>query len=125
MDRGFLVLVDATTPRHLGDGGMIARTLVLVMALCTSAQAHEWYPLSCCSDRDCWPMGAAADAREPDPTFTPAGWRLHDGIVVPFAATRASPDGRFHVCRMGGAPRGSVVSPSGQAPCLFAPPQGS
>lgn len=29
--------------------------------------AHSWYPYDCCSDRDCWPMGLDADAREPDP----------------------------------------------------------
>ncbi|MFC5423951.1 hypothetical protein ACFPOB_31015 [Bosea eneae] len=85
------------------------------------ARAHSFYPWECCHDRDCWPMGVDADAREPEPVETAAGWRLHDGIVIPFAETRPSPDGRFHVCRGGGRLEGPVIAPSGRKPCLWAP----
>jgi hypothetical protein len=85
------------------------------------ARAHSFYPWECCSSQDCWPMGLDADAREPDPVETRAGWRLADGIVIPFALTRKSPDGRFHVCRRGGAADGAVIQPSERPICLWAP----
>jgi hypothetical protein len=97
--------------------------VILLAALCwlTPAQAHSFYPYECCHDRDCWPMGLDADAREPEPVETATGWRLHDGIVIPFSETRPSPDGRFHVCRGGGWLEGPVIAPSGRKPCLWAP----
>lgn len=91
------------------------------LALRTPAWAHSFYPWECCHDQDCWPMGLDADAREPEPTATATGWRLHDGIVIPFSETRPSPDGRFHVCRGGGRLLGPVIAPSGRKPCLWAP----
>jgi hypothetical protein len=87
----------------------------------TSARAHSFYPYECCSDQDCWPMGKGE--REPDPVLTPQGWRLHDGEIVAFAEARPSPDGRFHVCRRGGAAEGAVIRPG--RPCLWVPAQGS
>ena len=66
-------------------------------------------------------MGVDADAREPEPAPTAAGWRLHDGIVIPFSETRPSPDGRFHVCRERGRLLGPVIAPPGRKPCLWAP----
>lgn len=95
---------------------------VIAVASCAApARAHSFYPYECCSDQDCWPMGKGE--REPDPVLTPQGWRLHDGEIVAFAETRPSPDGRFHVCRRGGAAEGAVIRPG--RPCLWAPPQGS
>lgn len=85
------------------------------------ARAHSFYPYECCSDQDCWPMGKGE--REPDPVLTPQGWKLFDGEIVGFAETRPSPDGRFHVCRRGGAAEGAVIRPG--RPCLWVPPQGS
>lgn len=91
-----------------------------LLALGATASAHSWYPADCCSDRDCWPMGQDADASEPDPVIVPGGYRTHDGIFVPQAQTRPSRDGRFHVCRYGGDPKGGVISmPKGV--CLFVP----
>lgn len=102
--------------------------LVVPLAILWSvspACAHSFYPYECCSDRDCWPTGAGADAREPDPVAGPGGWRLFDGTIVPYAATRPSPDGRFHVCRSGGALKGALIAPGGRPPCLWVPPNGS
>ena len=82
---------------------------------------HSWYPYDCCSDRDCWPMGLDADAREPDPSIVPGGYRTHDGVFVAEMSTRASKDGRFHVCRAGGTLKGVVISPSESPVCLFVP----
>jgi hypothetical protein len=85
------------------------------------ARAHSFYPHECCHDRDCWPMGEDADAREPEPKATPQGWLRHDGAVVAYAAARPSPDGRFHVCRHAGSATGSVIRPEGRPVCLFCP----
>lgn len=97
--------------------------LSLALALAAGApetRAHSWYPHDCCSDRDCWPMGEDRDAKEPEPTIVPGGYRTHDGIFVPESQTRPSKDGRFHVCRYGGVPGASVISTS-KGICLFVP----
>jgi hypothetical protein len=116
-----------TMARDPGVPAFLAILAVLVIiglvALGTSGRAHSFYPLECCSDRDCWPMGDAADAREPAPVVTSAGWKLSDGSIVPFNQARASPDGRFHVCRQSGASTGSVIRPEGRPVCLFTPQQ--
>lgn len=86
-----------------------------------SAYAHGWYPYDCCSDRDCWPMGEDADAREPDPQIVPGGYRLRDGTFVAQRDTRPSRDGRFHICRQGGRASGEVIAPIDKPVCLFVP----
>lgn len=92
-----------------------------LLALAPAASAHGWYPYDCCSDRDCWPMGEDADAREPDPQIVPGGYRTHDGIFVAQRDTRPSRDGRFHhVCRYGGARESGVIS-TAKGVCLFVP----
>lgn len=66
----------------------------LFLALAIHASAHEWYPLECCSSRDCH----VADK---------AYWK--NGIMVVEVGTdvieigksvqwRQSPDGQYHVC---------------------------
>lgn len=83
--------------------------------------AHSWYPYDCCSDRDCWPMGLDSDAREPDPSIVPGGYLTYDGVFVPESATRASLDGRYHICRRGGTLTGTVIAPAQKPFCLFVP----
>lgn len=83
--------------------------------------AHSWYPYDCCSDRDCWPMGADADAKEPDPRIVPGGYLTHDGHFMAQRDTRPSRDGRFHTCRAGGSLTGKLITPSGGPFCLFVP----
>jgi hypothetical protein len=92
-----------------------------LLALAPAASAHGWYPYDCCSDRDCWPMGEDADAREPDPQMVPGGYRTADGVFVAEAQTRASRDGRFHICRSGGLAKGSLIAPAQKPACLFVP----
>ena len=75
-----------------------------------SASAHDWYPIECCSDKDCAPM---AEADTPKP-LDGGDWLLTTGELVPRAKVKWSPDGLFHLCR---SP--SVIY------CLFIPPQGS
>ena len=100
---------------------MAARLLGLFVLLVfiMPALAHSFYPWECCSNTDCWPTGA--DGREPDPVFTPRGWKLADGVIVPFDQARPSPDGKFHVCRRGGQADGALIVPDKKLPCLWAP----
>ncbi len=91
------------TPRLADLAVKIGLAVVLLALAVVSARAHEWYPLACCNTADCYEIGEPG-AREPAPTYTPQGWRLHDGVVVPFSKARVSPDGKFHVCRWGGKP---------------------
>jgi hypothetical protein len=100
---------------------LIVSTTIGFFAAIEAARSHSFYSWECCHDRDCWPTGGERDAKEPDPTYTSAGWRFHDGVIVPFDKTRASPDGRFHVCRQGAALTGAVIRPRGKTPCVWAP----
>lgn len=104
---------------------LVLAAAALLSAWLSPARAHSFYPYECCSDRDCWPMGATPDAREPDPVAVSGGWRLFDGAIVPYAVVRPSPDGRFHVCRSGGALDGALITPAGRPACLWVPPTGS
>lgn len=103
---------------------ILAGVTVLMFWL-SPARAHSFYPWECCSSQDCWPTGKDADAREPDPIGTDSGWLLQDGTIVPYAAARQSPDGRFHVCRRGATLSGQLITPYSQPPCLWAPVPGS
>ena len=104
-------------------GGILAVIAGLVLVSCTAARAHEWYPLACCNQADCCETGEGK--REPDPVYTPQGWQLHDGVIVPFNKARVSPDGRFHVCRYGGKPTSALIAPTNEPPCVWAPGFGS
>jgi hypothetical protein len=86
--------------------------LALVIAAASNAPAHEWYPLPCCSDKDCH---ALLEERGETVAETIAGWRLWDGRTIPHELTRFSPDGRFHLCE----------TPSKGVICLFAPQETS
>lgn len=99
----------------------LALAALALVALVQGAAAHSWYPYDCCSDRDCWPMGEDADAREPDPKVVPGGYLTHDGVFVAQRDTRPSRDGRFHVCRHGGRGDGGVIHPPDKPVCLFVP----
>ena len=57
------------------------------------ALAHEWYPYDCCSDNDCAPIPLAETPKEGG-----GGFNLIDGRHIAYAAVRASPDGRWHLC---------------------------
>jgi len=103
--------------------GVLAVCAGLAPVSCTAARAHEWYPLSCCNTSDCYETGAGK--REPDPVYTPQGWRLHDGAVVPFSRARVSPDGKFHVCRREAKPANPIIQPTNEPLCLWAPGLGS
>lgn len=78
-----------------------------------SALAHDWYPLRCCSGRDCQPI-AQSEVR-----MTSQGWEvLRTGEMIDHNETEPSPDGRFHRCSRNGEPDNPTI-------CLFVPGMGS
>ena len=88
------------------------RALAL-LGLCPSvAFAHDWYPVSCCSDKDCRALieESGETVRE-----SAEGWTLWDGRTIARGIAKLSPDRRFHVCE----------SPAKTILCFFAPPGGS
>jgi len=93
--------------------------LALVLFASSLARAHDWYPLECCSEKDCEPMEALTMRRDGDAEV----WILPDGERVPFAVARPSHDGRFHWCRYvyEGGQRSGVIKPFGRPVCLFVP----
>ncbi len=96
--------------------GPIVSAAMAVFLLATGSgtiEAHDWYPFSCCSDKDCHPVDASAVK------YTPAGWMVRvTGETIPFKKVRSSPDGRFHICSYGGLPEAKTI-------CFFAPDAGS
>lgn len=64
--------------------------LALGLLVADATRAHEWYPLECCSERDCAPI--------PPPKEASGGWVLPDGRRVLYKDAKPSPDGRFHLC---------------------------
>lgn len=89
--------------------GAAAILTCLLFMVVTGAFAHSWYPIECCSDRDCAPV--ADDAIEE----TASGFLIKaTGEVVSFQKARVVPDGRYHVCRY----------PSGGLICFFRPLRG-
>jgi hypothetical protein len=97
---------------------MNARKAGLVAAFLMAsfpALGHSFYPYECCSDVDCYPIAVE------DVKATPKGWFItKERITIPYESARPSPDGRFHICRneLG---KGTLITPSGQPPCFWAP----
>jgi hypothetical protein len=77
-----------------------------------SAKAHEWYPLNCCSEKDC---RALIEANGEIVSETAEGWRLWDGRLVKRGMAKLSPDGKFHLCE----------TRSRSILCFFVPPGSS
>ena len=96
----------------------ICLSVITTLAFTSSVMAHSWYPLACCSDKDCWEVGPE------DVTATSSGWRIESsGEIVPYDDPRirpTPPEGgqEFHVCHLAGDPKGRIL-------CLFVPVLGS
>ena len=78
---------------------------VAMMALTGLANAHDWYPGECCSDRDC---RAVDDPREQD-----GGFYFSGGVFAPYGIVRMSPDGKWHLCEGPGKKLLCVFGPTG------------
>jgi hypothetical protein len=60
------------------------------------ARAHDWYPLECCSDRDCAPADDVV--RQDDGSLLVTARGMTVMIPADYQAWRKSPDERIHVC---------------------------
>ncbi len=90
-----------------------AVTLAAFWVLGSSATlSHDWYPISCCSEKDC---RALIEANGESVLESVAGWELWDGRIIARNTAKISPDGKFHLCE----------SRSKQILCFFAPPGAS
>ncbi|QRM34644.1 hypothetical protein [Microvirga sp. VF16] len=91
-------------------------TLRFVMAVLASsasgAMAHDWYPVACCSQRDCRHL---EEAKGETVLETSKGWQLWDGRIVPRGMAKLSPDPLFHLCELSDK---RII-------CFFAPPGAS
>ena len=91
-------------------------TLRLITAALASnlsgVMAHDWYPVACCSQRDCRHL---EEAKGETVRETPEGWQLWDGRLVPRGTAKLSPDNLFHLCEFSDK---RII-------CFFAPPGSS
>lgn len=84
---------------------------LFIAMLAATSRGHSWYPIECCSDRDCAPVASGGVG------ISAFGYVLKaTGEVIPFSQARQSPDGAYHLCRS--LSTNAIL-------CFFAPPQGS
>ena len=101
-------------------GAQIATTgcFIVAVGLVASLSAHEWYPVECCSGRDCAEVEHATYDPAPDidgqlPIL--AVTTVHGTALVPQNfPRRESPDGKMHACMLPGVAEMRLV-------CLFVP----
>ena len=80
----------------------------LIYFVISKALSHEWYPIDCCSGRDCSSIPSYRVDRV-------SGGYLIDGIhFVAERDARNSPDGQFHAC--------FPVNAKSWLRCFFRPP---
>jgi hypothetical protein len=94
---------------------VLAAALGILLIGVVLASAHSFYDWDCCSDRDCQPVAEGMVAEES------GGYRVlltNQFIDRNSPKVRMSPDGRWHVCTLGGNLGGSVL-------CLYVPGRGS
>ena len=70
--------------------------LASLLAVLPTAQAHDWYPLECCSDKDCAPADSVV--RREDGSYLVTARGMSTVIPTDYSKWRRSPDGRIHVC---------------------------
>lgn len=92
---------------------LILAVLAFAGALCV-ALAHSWYPIECCSEKDCFPVPVERVKT------APGGWVLEDGTFIAFRDARPSPDGRYHLCRYNDG-AGALITVPGKPTCFWAP----
>ncbi len=83
-----------------------------VLVASVPSLAHDWYPPSCCSERDC---RALVEAKGETVLESAKGFELWDGRIIARDRARPSPDEKFHLCET----RALKVL------CFFAPPGAS
>jgi len=88
-------------------------TAMISLAVAPDGMAHDWYPVWCCSEKDCREL---VEAQGETVLETPEGWQLWDGRKVPRNTAKPSPDNKFHLCEEA---RSKAII------CFFAPPGSS
>lgn len=100
-----------------------AGVLLFLAAWSLPARAHDWYPQSCCSGQDCYPMSWD------EIDVTPDGYVVKStGELIPFGLERLTPPeggGMFHRCSLSGNRANKTIGMSYGQPCFWAPPTGS
>lgn len=67
---------------------------VFCCALPGQINAHSWYPVECCSEKDCEPLPSE------DVDEKPEGFTIKStGEFIDRSKARVAPDDQFHVCR--------------------------
>jgi hypothetical protein len=72
-----------------------ALSTLFLLASVSPPSAHSWYPIECCSERDCHELD---ETHGETVTETSSGWLLWDGRIVARQKARPSPDRKFHLC---------------------------
>ncbi|MGL5447874.1 MAG: hypothetical protein ACRDBL_11250 [Rhabdaerophilum sp.] len=103
--------------RGIIQRGLRAAGACLLLVVAGQALAHSWYPLECCSERDCYAVPASRVQ------VVPGGWII-DGFPVRHNEARPSPDGRFHICRREDG-KGDLIRKEKGPACAWAPMEGS
>lgn len=93
---------------------MRAAVILLIALIPGLASAHSFYPLECCSDRDCYPVPVERVKT------VPGGWLVEGGTFIAYGEARPSPDGRFHICRREDG-KGGLITIPGKPACFWAP----
>lgn len=88
---------------------------LILLALVPWAHGHSFYDPECCRDRDCAPLADGAVVEDAAGFLIVATGRRIDRDSP---KVRLSPDGRWHLCTLGGEPGGTVL-------CLYVPGRGS
>jgi hypothetical protein len=84
----------------------------MISILILSMLAHSWYPIECCSEKDCEPID---DGKVID---LPEGYLFPNGQTVPYRLVKRSPDGKYHWCRY--EHTGEIIKVKGKY-CVFIP----
>ena len=74
----------------------IVLTWLGLLAHPQAAHPHDWYPIECCSDRDCAPADTVV--RRDDGSYLVTSRGMSAVIPSDYRQWRNSPDGRIHVC---------------------------
>lgn len=80
-------------------------SVIAMILLAWNARAHEWYPSSCCNDRDCRPV-AVENVLVSDGEYIV----LLGGQKIYFADANPSPDGDYHICTRQGRDDTEIVN---------------
>ncbi len=95
------------------------RALIILLMMCSSALSHDWYPVGCCSGKDCAPVKNVIESKNGYVITVKKGEHpmvYYDReFFVPYGKEDFSPDGQYHLC----------ISMTGEVLCFFAGAKGS